>query len=71
MGLLNFAKIRELREGLRISQSEAARRAGLRAGRQGWQRIESGRRVNIELGTLERIAAALGVDARELLKPRR
>lgn len=64
---LDTAKIRRLRESLKFTQEQAAERAGL-ASRQHWNNIESGRQVNISLAVLERIAAALGVKAKDLLK---
>jgi transcriptional regulator with XRE-family HTH domain len=64
---LDTEKIRTLREKLGISQQDAADRAGLGT-RQRWSNLEAGRFPNIELVTLERIAKALGVKARDLLK---
>jgi transcriptional regulator with XRE-family HTH domain len=64
---LNCDKIRELREKAGLTQEEAARRAGLHT-RQNWNNIESGRRTNVTLSTLEAIAQALGVRAADLLK---
>ena len=64
---LDHVKIRELRERKKMSQQEAADAAGLGT-RQRWNEIETGRRTNIELATLERIAAALGVKSKDLLK---
>jgi transcriptional regulator with XRE-family HTH domain len=60
-------KIRELRERLGLTQEAAARRAGLR-GAAVWNDIEKGRRANLTVATLERVAQALGTHARELLK---
>ena len=67
MGILNFEKIKALRERRGLSQEEAARLAGF-SGRQRWNDIENGYRTNVELDTLERIARALNVGAAELLK---
>jgi transcriptional regulator with XRE-family HTH domain len=64
---LDFERIKELREGRGLTQEEAAKLAGLGT-RQRWNDLEAGRRLNIELDTLERIAKALGVKARDLLK---
>jgi len=64
---LDTDKIRALREKLGITQDEAARRAGLGT-RQAWNNIEAGRKTNVTLDTLERIAAALGVKSKDLLK---
>jgi len=63
---LDAAKIRALRLKLGLSQAEAARLAGM-AGRSHWNRIEKGY-TDPTLGTIERIAAALGVRAKDLLK---
>ena len=64
---LNIKKIKRLREDVGLSQAEAAAKAGLKT-RQRWHQIESGIITNIELDTLERIAKALGVKAKDLLK---
>ncbi len=64
---LDTKRIHALRESLGLSQEDAARKAGL-PGRQRWSKIESGKVKNITLATLENIAAALGVKARDLLK---
>ena len=63
---LDFEKIRRLREQKGWSQEEAARASGLST-RQRWNDIESGRKASITINTLEKIAEALGVSARELL----
>jgi transcriptional regulator with XRE-family HTH domain len=65
--LLDTRKIRELREAAGMTQAAAAARAGL-PGPQVWSDIENGRRPNITIETLDRIARALGVKAAELLK---
>jgi transcriptional regulator with XRE-family HTH domain len=67
MGILDTDKIRTLREGRGLSQEEAATLAGL-SGRARWSEVESGRLVNITMETLEKMAKALGVKAKELLK---
>jgi transcriptional regulator with XRE-family HTH domain len=69
--MLDCGKVRKIREALGLTQVEAANLAGLKSGRQQWNDIESGRRANIQLDTLGRIAAALKVDPAELLKPAR
>lgn len=69
--MLDCGKVRRLRESLGLNQVQAAALAGLKAGRQQWNDIESGRRANIQLDTLGRIAEALKVDPSELLKPRK
>ena len=65
---LDRARMRELREKLDLTQTEAAKRAGITVGR--WNDIEMGRRQNVTVETLATIAAALGVDARDLLTPK-
>ncbi len=65
---MDCAKIRTIREKLGISQQEAARRAGFKAGRQAWHNVESGMRTNIKMDTLEAMAKALNVTAKDLLK---
>jgi transcriptional regulator with XRE-family HTH domain len=66
--MLDCSKIKKLREALGLSQEEAATAAGLKAGRTQWNDIESGRRSNVKLDTLGKLATALGVDPAELLK---
>lgn len=70
--MLNCDKIREIRERMGLTQTEAAKRAGFKGGDQGgkqqWYLIESGRRSDIVLSTLDKIAKALGISAKELLK---
>jgi transcriptional regulator with XRE-family HTH domain len=63
---LDIEKIRKLRERAGLSQGQAAEKAGLKT-RQRWHQIESGAVRNIELDTLERVAKAIGVKARDLL----
>jgi transcriptional regulator with XRE-family HTH domain len=65
--MLDFEKMKTLREKLKLSQQQAADLAGL-TGRQQWNDIESGRRATITLATLDKIAAALGCKAKDLLK---
>jgi transcriptional regulator with XRE-family HTH domain len=67
MGMIDTDKVRRLREKLKLTQAQAAEAAGL-GGRQGWCDLEAGRRDNIELDTLRRIAETLGVRAKDLLK---
>jgi transcriptional regulator with XRE-family HTH domain len=63
---LDAKKLRKAREAAGLTQEDAARRARV-GSRQRWNDIEHGRR-NISLDTLDRIAAALGVSAKDLLK---
>ncbi|MGE5611211.1 MAG: helix-turn-helix domain-containing protein [Bacillota bacterium] len=65
--MLDVEKIRELREKAGLTQQQAAELAKLKS-RQHWNEIESGRQTNITMDTLERIASALGVKAKGLLK---
>ena len=65
--VLDTAKMKALRIKRGLSMEQAAAAAGLR-GRQRWYEIESGRQTNLTLDTLNRIAAALGVRAKDLLK---
>jgi len=60
-------KMKRLREQLGLSMDEAAAKAGL-TGRQHWHQVETGKSDDIRISTLERIAAALGVKAKDLLK---
>lgn len=65
--MLDVDKIRRLREQAGLTLEQAAQKAGLRT-RQRWHNIESGANTNIELDTLARIAKALGVKDKDLLK---
>lgn len=64
---LDIEKMRSLREGMPLTQEQAAKKAGM-SSRQAWQRIEDGRHTNVSIETLEAIAHALGVKAKDLLK---
>jgi transcriptional regulator with XRE-family HTH domain len=64
---LDLEKIKALRESRGLTQHQAADAAGL-ASRQAWHNIEAGRQPRIQLDILERVAAALGVKAKDLLK---
>jgi transcriptional regulator with XRE-family HTH domain len=64
---LDIAKIKQLRERLGLSMETAAIRAGL-VGRQHWYKIECGQVRNPQLDTIEAIASALEVKAKDLLK---
>jgi transcriptional regulator with XRE-family HTH domain len=65
---LDRDKMKRRREELNLTMERAAQRAGLRGGAGRWNDIESGRHANITLETLDKIAKALSVDARDLLK---
>lgn len=64
---IDCEKIRTLRRQKGLTMEEAAKAAGF-ASRQAWSRIESGGQPNLGVQLLERIAAALGVHAKDLLK---
>ena len=64
---LDTEKIEAVRKKLRLTQEGAAKKAGL-AGRQHWNNIVNGNQGGITLTTLEKIAKALKVKARDLLK---
>lgn len=66
MGILDIDKIRTAREKLGLSQASAADEAGVT--RQRWNDIEGGRKPNIQLETLEKVAKALKVKPKDLLK---
>ena len=67
MQTLDVAKMKELRDALGLTQTEAAARINMPVSR--WCDIESGERINVTVETLGRIAQALGCDARDLLTP--
>ncbi len=64
---VDASKIKAIREKLGMTQQEAAQKAGLK-NRQYWNNVERGERSNLTIETLEKIAAALGVKAKDLLK---
>ena len=67
--MLDTAKMKTLREQRGLSQTEAAKLAGLSV--QKWNNIERGligTKQGITLGTLEKVARALGVKAKDLLR---
>lgn len=57
------ATVRDRREALRLSQNEAAAKAGLSAGI--WNMLENGRRETIRARTAKQIAESAGLDARQ------
>lgn len=61
-------KIKELREGLNLTQAEAAKLAKMKS-RQAWNNIENGnpKKKTITLDSLERIAKALRVKVQDLI----
>lgn len=64
--MLDFGKIRTLREAAGLNQEQAAKKAGI-GSKSRWADIESGARANITIDTLDRIAAALDVEPADLL----
>lgn len=64
---VNYLKIKELRLAAGLSQDEAGQRAGAKAPHAWWSRIERGAQDDVGVVTLERIAAVLGVKAKDLL----
>jgi transcriptional regulator with XRE-family HTH domain len=63
---IDIEKIKRFREKLGWTQEQAAKAAGL-ANRQHWNQIETGLRDNLTVDTLEKVAMALGVKAKDLL----
>jgi transcriptional regulator with XRE-family HTH domain len=64
---LDREKMRARRKALELNQTEAAERAGFSGGAPQWSDIENGRKPNVTLDTLAKIAAALECDARDLI----
>lgn len=64
--MLDREKIEARRQALGLSQAEAATKAGL-ASRQVWNNIVSGRKANVTMETLSKIANALDCHPRELI----
>lgn len=60
-----LARVKHLREGLGLTQEAFAERAGL--GYKYYQSVEAGRRRDIRLSTLEKLAKACGLKLWELL----
>ena len=65
--MLDTEKLKRLRERAGLTLEAVAQKAGF-GNRQQWYLIESGARANIKLDTLDKIAAAVGVKAKDLLK---
>jgi transcriptional regulator with XRE-family HTH domain len=59
------ARIRDRREQLGLTQAAAAARASM--GQPDWSRLEAGRRADLPLSTLRRLAAALECSVGELV----
>lgn len=66
---LDREKVRARRKELGLNQTQAATRAGFATGATWWSDVESGRKSNVTLDTLAKIAAALECDARDLITP--
>ena len=60
-----LARVKQLREALGLSQEAFAEKAGLKY--KHYQAIEAGRKPNIQLPTLVKIARALGLEPWQLL----
>jgi len=60
-----LARVKNLREALGLSQEAFAERAGLKY--KHYQAIEAGRKIDIRVSTLEKLAKACGLDPSELL----
>ena len=60
-----LARVKELREARGLSQEAVAEKAGL--GYKYYQHVESGRRRDIRLSTIEKLAKACGLELWELL----
>lgn len=58
-------RVRAVREALELSQEAFAERAGLAY--KHYQQVETGKKVNITLPTLEKLAEACGLNLAELL----
>lgn len=65
--VLDTEKLRRLRISKNLSMEQAALSAGL-AGRQSWYEIESGRKADVRVSTLEALSRALGCKPADLLK---
>ena len=59
------ARVRELRETLGLSQEAFAEKAGLKY--KHYQSWEAGRKIDVRFSTLEKLAAACGIELWELL----
>ncbi len=65
--MLNTGKVKLLREKLGLTMEAAATRAGF-SGRQQWWLIESGKRSDVTMTTLGKLARALECKPKDLLK---
>jgi transcriptional regulator with XRE-family HTH domain len=67
LSMLDIQKMEARRKALGLSQEAAATLAGM-SGKQAWNIIATGRRTNVTLDTLNKIAVALACDPRVLIK---
>lgn len=67
---LNRDEMRARRDARGLSQAAAAEAAGFKGAAQ-WADIENGRKPNVTLATLDKIATALDCDVCELITPRK
>ena len=67
--MLDRVKMKRLRLKLKLSQAKAGERASPPLSAHQWSNIErDGTGFDVQFGTVKRIAVALGVKAKELLK---
>lgn len=64
---LDREKMKTRRKALGLNQTEAAEAAEFSGGFSQWSDIETGRKANVTMDTLAKIAAALQCDARDLI----
>ena len=65
--MLDLEKIKALRLKAGLTQDQAAKKANM-GGRASWNHIESGRKANVTMQVLGKLARALGVKPRDLIK---
>lgn len=68
---IDTKKIEKLRLAAGLSQAVAAKKGGLGGGRQQWSDVvnrRAGKARGVSMPTIEKIAKALGVKAKDLLK---
>jgi transcriptional regulator with XRE-family HTH domain len=64
--MLDTAKLKDERERRKLSMAAAARIVGMKA--QAWERIENGDGLSLTLKSLNRMASALKIPAKDLLR---
>lgn len=62
-----IARLRELRKRHSLSQEQCSELAGI--GYKYYQMVEGGRRIDMRLSTLQKLAAGYGIQVHELLAP--